>query len=329
MGGFWGWGSTRRFVPISRLGDIHAIVTHGAVVVAGGTAQPRGRAGTGCTRCCGAPCSGSRCQGSSRCAVTPELSLPRDAAGTAGRKQERGRGAPASLTNRSCPAQGLRVLPPPAPQPGRAVPSWGTPRAAVPLPAGSACPPRCPVIGSIVTPCHPRGARAGSGGHGQRPGAACGVWQSEQTHSWGLRSGPFGALDAHAAPFPIPWAVTGTTSPGLGGAAPSTGQPARCPGPVSPRRSPELPGVAVPAPQGPYPSPSLLHTSDKDPLQRAPLAAPLRGQDLAVGAQHGVCCGTPCPACLSSSHILQELSGLPGPGLRRAAKACWFWLCPV
>lgn len=43
----------------------------------------------------------------------------------------------------------------------------------------------------------------------------------------------------------------------------------------------------------------------------------------------GSSAATLCPACLSSSHILQELSGLPGLGLRRAAKACWFWPCPA
>lgn len=180
----WGWGDfgdgglsrlvSRELGRMGSHGWVASVVTHGAVVVVGGTVQPQGRTGTGCTRCCGAPCLGSRCWGSSRCAVTPELSLPRDAAGTAGRKQERGRGAPASLANRSCPAQGLRVLPPPAPRLGRAVPSQG--------PQGLQ--PRClqallvhPTalsLGSIVTPCHPCGAQAGSG-------AARVVWQSERT----------------------------------------------------------------------------------------------------------------------------------------------------
>lgn len=189
--------------------------------------------------------------------MTPELSLPRDAAGMAGRKQERGRGAPASLANRSaCPVQGLCVLPPPPH--GRAGQCQaGGPQGLQPrcLQALLVHPTALSSV-SIVTLCHPHGARAEFGDRGQHPRAACVVWQSEQTRSWGLRSGPFGALDAHAAPFPIPWAVTGTTSPGLGGST-HHGTARKVPWPCVPTQVSrgslawlfQLPAAVLPAPR--------------------------------------------------------------------------------
>lgn len=102
------------------------------------------------------------CQGSSRCTVAPALPLPWDAADrsdcTAGRKQERGHGAPASLEAGParccvgavsvCAGQGSEV---------QAGPGWR-----------SCC--RCSVCSEtllqvvILATCHPPGAQAGSGG---------------------------------------------------------------------------------------------------------------------------------------------------------------------
>lgn len=172
-----------------------------------------------------------------------------------------------------------------------------------------------------MTPCHPRGARAGSGGRGQRPGAACGVWQSEQTHSWGLRSGPFGALDAHAAPFPIPWAVTATTSPGLGGQHPPGDSPqgalALCPH-AGHQSSPvwlfQLPKGRIPA--------SLSSIPVTRALCRGPPWLPLSGGRIwlwalstgsAVGPPALPACPHPtsCRSCLGS--LARGCIGLPRP----------------